>query len=92
VRVVSPHHLHRVLVLTCPPCTASEEDLNSIKSFLSRFKTQPGKRRGGGQADPNVDLDDDEGLAADAAPTTKYLDMLVSPTLCSSSIMCRNGD
>lgn len=53
-----------------------EEDLNSIKSFLSRFKTQPGKRRGGGQADPNVDLDDDEGLAADAAPTTKYLDML----------------
>lgn len=66
--------------------------MNSIKSFLSRFKTQPGKRRGGGQADPNVDLDDDEGLAADAAPTTKYLDMLVSPTLCSSSIMCRNGD
>ncbi|GAA5867950.1 hypothetical protein JCM1840_003499 [Sporobolomyces johnsonii] len=53
-----------------------EEDLEQIKTFLTRFKTRPGKRRAADHHDPNVDMDDEEEPEQDAEPKNKYLDML----------------
>ncbi|GAA5993332.1 hypothetical protein JCM5350_001569 [Sporobolomyces pararoseus] len=53
-----------------------DEDLEQIKGFLSRFKTQPGKQR---QAlgDQNVDMDDElDQDAQSEQPRHKYLDIL----------------
>lgn len=57
----------------CPPC--SDEDLEQIKTFLTKFRTRPGKRRAVAE-DDNIDQDDlaDE---ADVEPRAKYMDQLV---------------
>ncbi|GAA6055754.1 hypothetical protein JCM3770_006142 [Rhodotorula araucariae] len=51
-----------------------DEDLEQIKTFLTKFRTRPGKRRAA-VADGNTDQDDmaDE---ADVEPRTKYMDQL----------------
>ncbi|GAA5996150.1 DNA replication licensing factor MCM7 [Rhodotorula paludigena] len=51
-----------------------EEDLDQIKSFLTGFKTRPGKRRAV-LDDDNIDQDEmDDGV--DAQPRKKYMDQL----------------
>ena len=56
----------------------SDEDLDQIKAFLSRFKTQPGKRREESD-DPMVDMDDEqEADQEENEPRHKYLETLVS--------------
>lgn len=60
----------------------SEEDLDHIKSFLTKFKTRPGKRRAVPEDEDleNVDMDDDGLNGEDAAPREKYVEMLVRRT------------
>lgn len=64
--------------LTALSDDCSDEDLDQIKGFLTRFKTQPGKQRdnfGNGM----IDEDDDEidTVAPGEAPRQKYLDIMV---------------
>ncbi|GAA5848499.1 hypothetical protein JCM8547_004532 [Rhodosporidiobolus lusitaniae] len=59
-----------------------EEDLEQIKTFLTKFRTTPGKRvRGGNGAgvDRNVDMDDEEDAQEEQGreePRAKYADQL----------------
>ncbi|GAA5928499.1 hypothetical protein JCM10213_002478 [Rhodosporidiobolus nylandii] len=53
-----------------------EEDLEQIKTFLTKFRTRPGKRVRNAEQDGNVDMDDEGNVQEDAEPKEKYKDML----------------